>query len=425
MLLKLGAAIPWLVCTSQLSSFLSAGRTETAAKLSPADDTFLEELQRNSFRYFWECGDPGTGLVKDRNCATGKPSCSVASTAATGFGLTGLCIADQRGWLNQGEARRRAETTLRFLCERLPHQQGFFYHFVHWQTGERVEESEVSSIDTAILLCGVLACRQHFGDERIRAYATEIYDRINWPWLLQEGPMISHGWNPENGFLKSRWDSYSEHMMLYLLALGANRHPIPRACWHAWRRPQYEYEGLSYIYTQAPLFAHQYSHAWFDFRGRRDMYADYFENSVKATISHRRFCAGLHADFPHFDENMWGITASDSANGYVAWGGPPVTGPLDGTLVPCAAGGSISFLPGDSVGCLRAMRERYGDRIWGRYGFVDAFNPASKWVGPDVLGIDAGITLLMAENARTGFVWRTFMQNEEVQRGMKKAGFRS
>ena len=425
MLRKLGAGLPALL-GGTAAVRLSAAEAKPPPRLSAADEDFLDELERVTFRFFWECADPETGLVKDRELAGGGGPTNVASLAATGFGLSSLCIADQRGWLRPGEARERARATLRFLHDRMPHEHGFFYHFVDWRSGERVWQCELSSIDTAILLCGVLTCRQHFlQDAEIRRLAGAICDRVNWEWMTQGGPLLIHGWKPESGFLKSRWDTYCEHMMLYLLAIGAAKHAIPAASWQAWKRPSFEYGGARFIQDRfAPLlFVHQYSHAWFDFRGRRDRHADYFENSVTATKAHRQFCLSLRAEFPHFSEDLWGITASESSKGYVAWGGPPRTGPVDGTLVPCAAAGSLPFLPAEGVRCLRALRDRFGGRAWKRYGFVDAFNPATNWFSDHVIGINAGITLLMAENARTGFVWRTFMKNQEVRRGMERAGF--
>jgi len=391
--------------------------------ISKGDDEFLDELERAATLYFWEAADGYTGLVKDRSSADGTDSREIGSIAATGFGLTALCIADARGYLTHDQARQRVLATLRFLWDGLPQQHGFFHHFISVHTGERIWKSEVSSIDTALLLCGVLTCRQHFSDREIRRLATKIYDRVDWTWMLNGGRTFSHGWYPESGFIKNRWDAYSELMMLYLLALGSRTHPVPASTWEAWKRPQFDYQGRLYTNTDAPLFIHQYSHAWFDFRGRRDAYTDYFENSVTATKAHRLFCLNLRTRFPHYSADRWGITASDSAAGYTAWGGPPEQGKLDGTLVPCAAGGSIPFLPVETLRTLRAMREEFGGRVWKRYGFIDAFNPQTGWFGPDVIGIDVGITMLMAENARSGFVWHTFMKNHEAQEGMKRAGF--
>jgi hypothetical protein len=390
----------------------------------PSATQFLDELQRASFRFFWEAADPQTGLVKDRSRADGPDARSVASIAATGFGLTALCIGSHRNFVSEAQARQRARITLQFLRNRMPHHHGFFYHFVDARTGQRVWQSELSSIDTALLLCGVLTARQYFTDPEIQQLATELYHRVNWPWMLDGGRTFAHGWKPESGFLPHRWDTYSELMMLYLLALGSPTHPVPAEAWQAWRRPRLSYQALDFIFCRAPLFVHQYSHAWFDFRGVHDAWTNYFDNSVAATRAHRLFCLNLRQRFPLFGPDLWGITASDSARGYVVWGGPPELGPLDGTLVPCAAAGSLPFLPGDCLHTLQTMRAKFGSEVWKRYGFVDAFNPHTGWVGPDVIGIDVGITLLMAENLRSGFVWTTFMKNPEVRRAMDRVGFK-
>ncbi len=389
------------------------------------DDTFLDELERAAALYFWEAADPVTGLVKDRARADGQPDPrAIASIAATGFGLTALCIAHQRRYFDRKLIRERVIHTLRFLGEQLPQEHGFYYHFVNAHTGAREWKSEVSSIDTALLLCGVLTARQYFDDRESRRLATRIYARVEWPWMLNGGATFSHGWHPEKGFIKHRWDRYSELMMIYLLAIGSPTHPVSAANWEGFTRPWFDYEGFRYINPAAPLFIHQYSHAWFDFRRQRDRHADYFENSVLATKAHRHFCVKLQARFPHFSEDLWGITASDWEKGYTAWGGPPEHGRLDGTVVPCAAGGSLPFLPKDCLRTLRFMRARFGESVWKRYGFIDAFNPHKGWFAPDVIGIDVGITLLMAENLRSGFVWKMFMKNREASVSMAKAGFR-
>ena len=327
--------------------------------------------------------------------------------------------------LFRSQARERVWLTLRFLRHQLPTEHGFCFHFISWRTGERVWQCELSSIDTALLLAGVLTCRAYFEDAEIKQLATVIFDRVDWRWMAPDGLLLRMGWKPESGFLESVWNGYCEHLVLYLLAIGAGQHALPPEAWRAWSRPYIEYGGRRYVSVAAPLFVHQYSHAWFDFRGRRDEFLDYFDNSVTATRVHRQFCLDLRPEFPHFAEDLWGITASDSATGYVAWGGPPRQGPLDGTLVPCAAGGSLPFLPAESIRCLRTMRERFGERVWCRYGFRDAFNPVTGWLAPDVIGINVGITLLMAENLRSGFVWRTFMANPEARRGIERAGFRN
>lgn len=387
------------------------------------DDHLLETIESAAFPYFWNQASPTTGLVKDRTHWQGADEGTVASIAATGFGLTALCIADSRGYLPTAQLEQRALATLQFLSAQAPAENGFFYHFMDMNTGARSGTSEVSSIDTAILLCGILACRAHFQDSQMAALANAIYQRINWQWMLDGGATLSMGWTPESGFLASRWDTYSELMMLYLLAIGAPASPIPASSWDAWARPTYTYQGLTYITSHAPLFTYQYSHAWIDFRNQRDAYANYFQNSVTATQAHKLFCLSLAGEFPDYKDNFWGITSSDSVHGYVAWGGPPALGPIDGSLVPCATAGSLPFLPADTLAVQRNLYENFGATAWTPYGFVDAFNPLTPWVDGYVLGIDLGIGMLMAENYRTQFVWNTFMKNPEIAAAMTRVGF--
>lgn len=395
----------------------------TKYRFTRDEDQFLEELERACFQFFWDEASPQTGLVKDRSQATGPDSRNVASIAATGFGLTALCIAHHRGWLGERMIRDRVLNTLRFVESRVPQSHGFLCHFLNVQTGERVLQSEISSIDTSIFICGVLACRGYFADPEIRELATKLVARVDWTWLLHGDKTLSMGWTPERGFIRTHWDSYSELMMVYLLGLGASSNGLSKDVWDAWNRPYFEFNGIRYIGSHAPLFVHQYSHAWFDFRDKRDKYADYFINSVIATKVHKLWCLELARQFPDYTDDLWGITASDSARGYAVWGGPPAMGRIDGSVVPCAAAGSLPFLPEETVRVLRNIREKYEKGAWKPYGFVDAFNPLTDWYSRDVIGIDVGITLLMAENARTGFVWEHFMKNEIVKTGMLRAGF--
>lgn len=395
-----------------------------AQDLGKESEQFLDDLEKAGCLFFWEQASPFTGLVKDRSRTSKFDDHNVASIAATGFGLTALCIADKREYLPGKSVETRVATTLKFLLTKMQHERGFFFHFIDVNSGERVWASEISSIDTSLLLSGILTCRQHFSSPEIRSLATQIYNRVDWQWMLNGGKTLSHGWKPESGFLPYRWDSYCELMMIYLLGIGSPTYPISPDTWDAWSRPIFEYDGLHYISAQAPLFVHQYSHAWFDFRGKRDRYANYFENSVLATQAHRRFCASLHDRFSDYSENIWGITASDSAKGYVVWGGPPAMGPIDGTLVPSAPAGSLPFLPRECLDTLRVMRKRFGKHAWKRYGFVDAFNPLHNWNAADVIGINTGIGLLMAENFRSSFVWDTFMKNAEARTAMERVGFK-
>jgi hypothetical protein len=401
------------------------GSTSAVAALSAEDDQFLNDVEASSFLFFWEQGNPKTGMVKDR-CnvhSDDKNDQKVASSiAATGFGLTALCIGQQRGFISNDDALERVFATLRFLWKKLPNHRGFFYHFANPETGERMFDSEVSSVDTAILLCGVLTCREHFRHPGVAELANLIFNRVDWTWLSEDTSLLTHGWTPEVGFLSSRWDYYSELMMMYLLGMGSSAYPLKSETWNAWKRLTFEYDGMRYIGSFAPLFVHQYSQAWFDFRDKRDKYADYFQNSVTATEVHRRFCIELNKQFPDYSDDLWGITASDSQHGYVAWGGPPATGPIDGSVVPSAAGGSLPFLPAATMRVLKTIRSRY-PAAWNKYGFTNVFNPLNNWYDTDVIGIDTGIILLMAENLRTGFVWETFMKTAEAQRGMERAGF--
>ncbi len=395
-----------------------------AVPLTPDEEQLLEEMEKANFQFFWEQANPQTGLIKDRSTVRETDNSIVASIAATGFGLTAICIGQQRGYVSEADARERVILSLRFLWEKMPHHRGFFFHFANAQTGERIWDSEISSIDTAILLCGILTCRTHFRSSQITHLATDIFNRVEWTWLSEDTNLLPHGWTPGSGFLPYLWNDYSELMMMYLLGLGSTRYPLPIDVWKAWNRKTFEYEGLRYIGSFAPLFVHQYSQAWFDFRGKQDEYIDYFRNSIVATEVHRRWCIELgQTRFSDYSDELWGITASDSAHGYVVWGGPPELGPIDGTVVPSAPAGSLPFMPHETLKVLKNMRTKYGAKAWSKYGFVNAFNPLTGWYDTDVVGIDTGISMLMAENLRTGFVWETFMKNPEAQRGLERAGF--
>lgn len=399
-------------------------KSHSPEPLSDVQERLLDEIEKAAYLFFWEQADSKTGLVKDRALADGDDPRTLGSIAATGFGLSALCIADRRGYSASGDAEGRVLTTLRYLWNTFPNEHGWFYHFVDIATGERHRQTELSSIDTTLLLCGVITAGEYFHNAEIQRLSRQIYERVDFGWMLNGGPTLSHGWKPETGFLKARWDHYSEHMMLDLLAIGSPTHPIPVSVWDAWLRPLFDYYGEQYIGSIAPLFVHQYSHAWFDFRGLRDNYANYFNNSIAATKVHRQFCIDLHDRFADYSADLWGITSSDSAHGYKAWGGPPERGPIDGTLVPAASGGSVVFLPQPCLQVLANMREKFGDRAWKRYGFVDAFNPLTGWFDADVLGIDLGIMILMAENARSGLIWETFMKSRYARSGMQRVGFR-
>ena len=433
-----GRYIGWLIAALALAWLGAAcGQHRIAAPASPRqaisreDEAFLEDLSRRTFMFFWEQADRETGIVRDRARTDGEPASETAreigSIASVGFGLSGMCIAADRGWLPRAQVLERTRATLRFFGERMPQEHGWFFHFVNLRTGAREWQSELSSIDSALLLAGVLTVRRCFADDPETArLADGIYRRVDFQWMLAGDPnLLSHGWKPESGFLKGRWEHYCELMILYLLGIGSPTHPIPSMSWQAWSRPTMTFERYTYISAPDPLFVHQYSHAWVDFRGRRERtppHIDWFENSITATNAHKAFCLTLSNEFPGYTDNVWGITASDSQKGYVAWGGPPRHKAIDGSVVPAAAGGSLMFAPDITLPALRVMHRRFGNTIYGRYGFADAFHPTSGWVNPDVIGIDLGITLLSAENLRTGHVWNWFMANPEIVSALDRAG---
>ena len=394
--------------------------------LSDEDIIFLEEMEHAACLFFSEQVDPASGQVLDR--ASSKNTNGqldphfVSSIAATGFGLSALCISDRRGYFPTDRLKKQVIATLQFHLNKMPNEHGFFYHFNDVKTGKPLINSEISSIDTAILLCGVLTARAYFNDPKITDLATQLYNRVDWPWMLNGGKTFAMGWRPETGFISTRWDHYSELMMLYLLAIGSPTHPVSPDTWSAFTRPPMTFGPYTYISGRDPLFIHQYSHAWFDFARQRDAFADYFANSITATLAHKSFCLGLKRGYT---DDYWGVSASDWEHGYTAWGGPPLMGPVDGSVVPCATAGSLPFLPRDCVRVPRALRENFGKDAWGRYGFCDAFHPDLHWYDTDVLGIDLGIGLLMAENLRTALIWETFMQNPEPVAAMKACGFHS
>jgi hypothetical protein len=398
------------------------------------DDSFLDDFSERSCRFFWEQSDPNTGLTRDRAARAqfGEERRNIGSIAATGFGLAALCIGASRNWIDPEQARSRVRNTLSFFALHAPNERGWFYHCMDIRTGQRSgyhandrKLSELSSIDSALLMGGILTARQHFHDDaEIARLSDAIYQRMDFHWMLNGHPLLlSMGWTPEHGFMPHRWDNYSELTLLYLLGIGSPTFRLDPASWYAWNRREYVYDSCRFI-GNAPLFTHQFSHAFVDYRNRREQRGsrvNWFDNSVTATRAHRQYCLDFAREFPGYSEGVWGVTSSDSAKGYVAWGGMPSQFAIDGTVVPCAAGGSLMFAPEICVPALRTMHSRFGEKIYGRYGFVDAFHPTNGWVNPDYVGIDVGISLLAAENLRSGNVWKWFMANPEARRGMDLA----
>ena len=403
--------------------------------LFASDDEFLEYVQQCSFDYFWYGANPGNGLVPDRS-ANG----SACSIAAVGFGLSAICIGIDHGWISRTQGVARVLTTLNTFLQGpqgpatsgTTGYKGWFYHFLDMNTALRAN-SELSSIDTALLLAGILHARQYFDatntdETTIRTKADAIFSRVDWNWMARGTDAISMGWFPESGFLTGNWIGYNEGMLLYCLGLGTATNPLPASAWSRWTSGYTWSTNYGQAYVQfAPLFGHQYSHCWIDFRHTADAYMNshnstYFENSRRATLAQRTYCGGTPSPHVGYSTNVWGLTACDGPSGYSAYGLPP-TAPDDGTIAPTAAGGSIAFTPEYSVPTLRYFYKQSRPRIWTAYGFRDAFNLGQGWYGPDELGIDQGPIVIMIENYRTQRVWRLFMRNPEVQRGLQRAGF--
>jgi len=361
--------------------------------------------------------------VKDKALNFGKDQSTTASIASTGFGLSAMVVGAERGWIPKGAAHAYAEKTLRFFRDRMETEHGFFYHFVDWESGKKHKNTELSSIDTALFLAGALTVGEYFKGTEVEELANEIYERVDFPWMTNGGKTLSMGWYPAEGFLKARWSEYNESLILYALAAGSATHPIPGESWKAVRKRIGLYDSQAVVYSP-PLFTHQYSHVWLDLKGRNDGFVDYFENSKTATLLNRQFTIEQKKKFKTYSEDVWGLTASMGPGGYRAYGAEPGGATHDGTVAPTAAGSSMPFTPELSIPALRAMYEQHKDKLWGKYGFSDAFNLDRNWYAKEVLGIDQGPLLLMIENYRSGLVWKFFMQHPAARRGLERMGFR-
>ena len=398
----------------------------------------LDSLQQTAFNYFWLEANPANGLIRDRS-TLGSP-CSIA---ATGFGLSAICIGIDHGWIPRATGQARVLTTLQTFWNAPQGStstgntgyKGLFYHFLDMNTGLRVWNSELSTIDTALLMAGVLDAKQYFDtsdpdDIQIRALADSLYRRVDWDFMRASGVGIRLGWNPESGFAPfGTWVGYNEAMILYILAIGSPTHPVPASTWFTWTSG-YNWEthyGYTYL-NFPPLFGHQYSHCWIDFRGIQDIYMrskgiTYFENSRRATLAQRAYCIANPGGHLGYGADVWGLTACDDPFvGYLAHGAPPAQND-NGTIAPTAAGGSIAFAPDEVIPTLHYFYDNYRADLWGPYGFRDAFNLGAGWWDTDYLGIDQGPVILMIENHLNQSVWRRFMQDPDVQNGLAGAGF--
>lgn len=440
-----------------------------AADPGPRAQALIDTLEQRTFNFFWERSDPATGLTPDR-----WPSPSFSSIAAVGFALTAYPVGVDRGYITRADAATRTLTTLRWFW-RAPQgaaaigmtgYRGFFYHFLEMPGGARFRDVELSTVDTGLLLMGMLFCREYYDgsdpvESEIRATADSIYRRVDWAWAQRTPPGVNMGWTPEGsggGFLPLDWMGYNEAMLVYLLALGSPTHAVDSTAWAKWAATYQwgTFEGQAHL-GFAPLFGHHYTHVWVDFRGIQDAFMrghgiDYFENSRRATLSQRNYAIANPQNWLGYSENVWGLSASDGpADGTFEYRGSPrrfftyaARGASfnevrdDGTIAPTAAAGSIAFAPEIVIPALVEMRERYGDDLFGQYGFLDAFNPSFQfsgkasqgklvpgkgWFDTDYLGIDQGPIVAMIANYRSDFVWKYMRKSPYIIAGLRRAGF--
>jgi hypothetical protein len=448
---------------SLLADFMATDEPAASRKLSPekpvktaADEALLDNIEQAHFNYFRDESDPVTGLTRDRS----RPD-AAASIAAVGFSLTSYPVAVERGWVSRDEAADYTLKVLRTLwntpqgdaAKGQSGNHGFFYHFLDQKTGTRTWNSELSSIDTALLMSGVLFARDYFkgdtaAETEIRDLADKLYKRVDWPWMLNEQKRLSMGWFPESGFISYDWQGYNEAMILHLLGMGSPTHPLPAETWTNYTATDAlrNYGGQEYI-DFPPLFGHQYSQSWVDFRGimdakNRSLGFDYFENSRRAALAQNYYAIKNPGGFKGYSNLDWGLTACDGPGdsynrklpsgktleflSYSARGAPNYID--DGTIAPTAAAASLPFAPELVLPTLRHWRNDRPE-IWSREGFKDAFNPSaapekpSGWVDEDTLGIDQGPVVLMTENYRSGMVWNIMKQDRYLIDGLKKAGF--
>lgn len=435
------------------------GNNKTAKEVSNINKEFLNDLKHRTFNFFWDIMDGNTWQIPDR-----YPTESFTSVAATGFGLTSYLVGIKNNYITREEGAKRVLETLKWLknskqgpdASEVTGYKGFYYHFLTYNQGVRYKNVELSTIDTAWLIAGILACQTFFDEnneqeQQIRELADFLYKRVDWNWAMDGHEVMTMGWHPESGFINAKYIGYSEAMMLVILGLASPTHPIPDSTWSAWCSTYIwkNFHGYKYINFE-PLFGHQYSHMYIDFRGIQDNFMkdkgiDYFENSHRATLANRNYCIENPQNFNAYSDSIWGLSACDGPAdtvmlindnkvqffSYRARGASVRYIDDDGTIAPTAAGGSIPFAPEECINALVAMKNTYGKKVYGKYGFKDAFNPTfispktpSGWFDSDYLGIDQGPILIQLENYQSGFIWDLMKKNKYIITGLKKAGFK-
>ena len=368
----------------------------------------------------------GYGLIRDKTILADN----IASIASVGYGLAALVIGVEHNWIKYDKAYDRANRTLETFINNVEGKNGFYYHFVNMKTGKREWNCEVSIIDTAIFICGAITAGEYFGKE-VKNKANILYKRINWEWYRNETNNLFYmGYKPEKGFW-GQWDGYAEQLMMYVLGVSSPAYPIDKSMYYEFNRKKKDYKDIKdIIYTYCgTLFTYQYSHAWIDFRNLTDINGvNWFENSIKATKANREYCIDNKSKFKTYGENSWGLTACLSPKGYISPGAEPCDMNLeienDGTISSCGAIGSIVFTPKESI---QSMEYYYNTfrKLWGKYGFKDGFNLEGEksWFAKEYIGIDKGIGMLMIENYLNETIWKYFMKNEYVIKGLEMLEF--
>ena len=391
-------------------------------------ETILKKELKGDYNFFMKEANTnpkskGYGLIRDKS----KLAPEVASIASVGYGLAALVIGVERKWISFSKAYNRANGTLHTFLNNMETTNGFFYHFINMETAKREWNCEVSIIDTGIFICGAILAGEYFKGE-VKEKAEQLYKNINWNWYRDETiNQFYMGYSPEEGF-SGHWDMYAEQLMLYVLGVASPTFPIESSMYDDFKKPVTDYgEIKNMIYTYCgTLFTYQYSHAWIDFRNRKDSNGiNWFENSIKATLANRKYCIENSKKYKTFGENSWGLTACVGPRGYSGeFGAMPAMSKLkgnDGTISPSGAAGSIVFTPELSIRALEYYYN-YFPKLWGKYGFKDAYNLEGKkaWYAEECIGIDKGTSMLMIENYLTGLIWEYFMKNEYIQKGLEK-----
>lgn len=389
-------------------------------------DPILTDLQHRAFQFFWNESHPQTGLTKDRaSNVKSKDAYTIASIASTGFALAAYPIGVERKWVERKKARERTILTLKSINDLVEHKKGWLYHFIDWKTGKREWKCEASTIDTAILLAGVIASERYWKDKQITSLSERFWKRIDWQWAISNGGakpdagLIVHGWKPEEGFLNGRWSAqYSEEKMLYIMGCGLS--DIRTDGWEKIGRKFEKYKGVEFI-TGGPLFIHQMSEGFFNFSHQRDSLGiSLWVASKNAAIANRQYCIDNPQKFTSYGPNFWGLSACDTPTGYKALGAPGWIED-DGTITPTSAVATAPYTPESAIAFAQNMRKEH-PKAWGRYGFPNGYNPTKDWIDPDVIGIDLGMMLLNVENARTGFIHKLTSSHPAVKRGYLRLG---